>query len=270
MLIKNTIYFVREIFSNSYALRTLVIRDFQSRYLASYIGLPWAFIQPSAYILVVWFAFSVGLRTGNTSAGTPFAAWLMVAMIPWLFISQTMQVSSKSLAEYSYLIKKTKINAAVIPLIKVLSGLMVHIVLIVLIMLILIFNYKIYPSIYWIQIFYYMFATIVVLTGISWFVAAIDVFMSDMGHLVTVLSTMLFWATPIIWPYAMLEGNLKYIALLNPFFYITEGYRYTFLQEKWFFQFAEMNIFFWSVTFVVFIAGALTFRKLKPEFGDVL
>jgi len=269
-ILNNIISFIREIFNNNYALRTLIFRDFQSRYLASYIGLPWAFIQPTAYILIIWFAFTVGLRSGNTPTGLPFAAWLMVAMIPWLYISQTMMVSSKSLAEYSYLIRKTNVNPALIPLIKVFSGLLVHIVLLVLIMLILIFNYKIYPSIYWIQIFYYLFATMVVLSGIAWFISAVDVFMSDMGHVVSIFSTMLFWATPIIWPYSRLEGNYRYIALLNPFFYITEGYRYTFLQQKWFFQFVEMNIFFWTITILIFIIGALTFQKLRPDFGDVL
>ena len=81
---------------------------------------------------------------------------------------------------------------------------------------------------------------------------------------------MLFWATPIIWPYTMLEGNYRYIALLNPFFYITEGYRYTFLEKVWFFEFVEMNVYFWILTTIIFVIGALTFQKLKRNFGDVL
>jgi len=91
-----------------------------------------------------------------------------------------------------------------------------------------------------------------------------------MAHIVNIIVTMLFWATPIIWPFSMLHGNYRYIALLNPFFYITEGYRYTFLEQKWFFEFTEMNLFFWTVSIAIFILGALTFQKLKPDFGDVL
>ena len=57
---------------------------------------------------------------------------------------------------------------------------------------------------------------------------------------------------------------------LNPFFYISEGYRYTFLEQKWFYEFPEMNLYFWLVTLMIFIAGVMIFKKLKPEFGDIL
>jgi ABC-type polysaccharide/polyol phosphate export permease len=91
-----------------------------------------------------------------------------------------------------------------------------------------------------------------------------------MGHIVNIVTSMLFWATPIVWPFSTLHGNFKYIALFNPFFYITEGYRYTFIEGQWFFNFAEMNLYFWSVTSVIIFLGVYTFKKLRPDFGDVL
>lgn len=261
---------VESLFKQRYILKTLVIRDFKSRYFSSYIGLPWAFIHPAMYIFVIWFAFTFGLRAGNTASGAPFAPWLLVAMIPWLFISQTMVVSCMALPEYAYLIKKTKFNVSFIPIIKILSGLIVHFIMIIMIIFLLIFNFHIYPTIYWIQIIYYFIASFILLSGISLFVAAVNVFIRDMAHIVNIITTILFWATPIIWPYSKLHGSLRYIALLNPFFYITEGYRYTFIEKIWFFEFAEMNIYFWSVTILIFITGAYTFKKLRPDFGDVL
>jgi ABC-type polysaccharide/polyol phosphate export permease len=249
---------------------TLVVRDFKSRYLSSFIGLPWAFIQPAVYVFVIWFAFTYGLRGGLAPGGGPFAPWLIVGMIPWMFISQTIIVSCMALSEYSYLIKKTRFNVSLIPVIKILSGMLVHLIMVLIIVVILIFNFKIYPSIYWIQIFYYLFATFVLLAGIAWFVASVNVFVRDMAHIVNILTSMLFWATPIIWPFTTLQGNYKYIALLNPFFYITEGYRYTFIEKRWFFEFVEMNVYFWVVTIFIFVMGAFTFKKLKPDFGDIL
>jgi teichoic acid transport system permease protein len=251
-------------------LLTLIVRDFNSRYLSSFIGLPWAFIQPAVYVFVIWFAFTFGLRGGNTATGVSFAPWLLVGMIPWLFISQTMIVSCMALPEYAYLIKKTSFNVSFIPIIKIFSGMIVHVIMILLVILLLIFNFQIYPTIYWIQIIYYLFATFILLTGISLFVASVNVFIHDMAHIINIITTMLFWATPIIWPFTKLHGNYRYIALLNPFFYITEGYRYTFIEKVWFFEFAEMNIYFWSVTILIFITGAYTFKKLRPDFGDVL
>lgn len=255
---------------NKTTMAALIIRDFKARYLSSYIGLPWAFIQPIMYVFVIWFAFTFGLRVGHTTTGVPFAAWLIVAMAPWLFISQTMVISCNSITEYGYLIKKTAFNVNLIPIIKIFSGLIVHSSLMLAVILLLVVNFGIYPSIYWIQIIYYQIAMIVLLTGIVWFVSAVNVFIRDMAHIINIIVTMLFWATPIIWPYSKLHGGYRYIALLNPFFYITEGYRYTFIEKVWFFEFIEMNVYFWGVTLLLFVMGTLTFNKLKKDFGDVL
>jgi ABC-type polysaccharide/polyol phosphate export permease len=249
---------------------TLVERDFKSRYLTSFIGLPWAFIQPAAYILVIWFAFTFGLRAGQTETGIPFGAWLIVGVIPWMFISQTMIVVCNSITEYSYLIKKTSFPVILIPIIKIFSGLIVHFILILLVTILLIFTYNIHPTIYWFQIFYYLFAMFVLLTGIGLFVASVNIFIHDMAHIVNIVVTMLFWATPIIWPFSMLSGNYRYIALLNPFFYITEGYRFTFIEGVWFFEYVELNLYFWAVTILIFAVGLTTFNKLQPDFGDEL
>jgi len=262
--------YIHSVIKQRYVIQTLVIRDFKERYLSSYIGLPWAFIQPAVYIFVIWFAFSFGLKAGATSTGLPFTPWLLTGMIPWLFISQTMIVTSLAIPEYAYLIKKTALNVWIIPLIKIYSGLIIHITMIGIAILLFIVFYSIYPNLFWFQIFYYLFASVILLTGIAWLVSSINVVIPDMSHVVNIIATVLFWATPIVWPYSKLTGNLKYIALLNPFFYISEGYRYTFLEKRWFYEFAEMNMYFWLVTMIIFIAGVMVFKKLEPEFGDIL
>jgi ABC-type polysaccharide/polyol phosphate export permease len=262
---------LQTILSNRYLLGTLIWHDFKSRYLSSYIGLPWAFVQPAVYVLVVWFAFTYGLRAGFTSSGVPFGAWLIAGLIPWLFISQTMIVSCLAITEYGYLIKKTQFPVLLIPIIKIFSGMIVHAVMMGCIVILLIFSFDITPTIYWIQIFYYLFAMLFLLSGVAWLFSAINVFIKDMAHIVNILTTIMFWSIPIIWPYTMISGsNLRFIALLNPFFYITEGYRYTFIEQRWFFEFPEMNIFFWTISIATFVFGLNTFRRLRPGFGDEL
>ena len=259
---------VTELMTKRRIMQALVIRDFESRYLSSFLGLPWAFIQPAMFILVIWFAFTFGLRSNVLQSGVPYAPWLIVAYTPWMFISQTLIVSSTSISEYSYLIKKTNFPISMIPIIKIFSGLIVHLLLIVIIMFVLIFSFHIYPNVYWFQIIYYLFAMTMLLIGLTWFISSVNVFLHDMAHIVNIVVTMLFWATPIFWPYHTLTGNLKYIALLNPFFYITEGYRYTFVEKTWFFEFTEMNILFWSFTSLMFVFGAFVFKKLEPGVAD--
>jgi len=267
--IKSFFYFLLTIYQQKYVIGQLVKRDFQNKYLASYIGLPWAFIQPAMTIVVIWFAMTYGLKIGKIDGGLPFVPWFICGMIPWLFISETISSSSSSLIEYSYLIKKTSFKVAIIPFIKIFTALIVHLFFIVVIAVFAI-GYGFKPCIYWFQIIYLLFSSLILLTGLGWLLSSITVFVRDMGPIVNVVISILFWATPIMWPYTMLSGNMKYLALLNPFFYITNGYRYTFLAKAWMFQNVEMTIYFWVTTTFIFIAGALVFKKLMPHFADVL
>ena len=267
--LKSFFWFLLTIYRQKYVIGQLVKRDFRNKYLASYIGLPWAFIQPAMAILVIWFAMTYGLKIGIMDSGFPFAPWFICGMIPWLFIAETLSSSSGSLLEYSYLIKKTSFKVAIIPLIKIFTALIIHLFFIV-VLAILAMAYGFKPDIYWLQLIYLIFAAFVLLTGLGWLISSVNVFIRDMTPIVNVVISVLFWATPIIWPYTMLTGNLKYLALFNPFFYIIEGYRYVFLEKAWMFQNIEMTIYFWVVTGIIFVAGAMVFRKLMPHFADVL
>ncbi len=267
--LKSFFSFFISLYQQKYIIGQLVKRDFQQKYLASYIGLPWAFIQPTISILVIWFAFTYGLKMGKMNNGLPFAPWFITGMIPWLFISETITSSSNSLIEYSYLIKKTAFKVSIIPFIKIFTSLIIHLFFILVIALFAI-AYGFYPSIYWFQIIYLVISAFILLSGLGWLLSAINVFVRDIGPIINVAISILFWATPIMWPYTTLSGNMRYLALLNPFFYITEGYRYAFLGKAWMFQNIEMTIFFWLTTLTIFIAGALIFKKLTPHFADVL
>jgi teichoic acid transport system permease protein len=266
-ILKSLYYFFLSLYHQKYIIGQLVKRDFQNKYLASYIGLPWAFIQPAVTILVIWFAFTFGLKINQTYYGLPILPWLICGLVPWLFISDSLLLTSGSLIEYSEFIAKTTIKTSVIPIIKIFSSLIIHFFLIIVLIIYALAN-GIYPNIYWLQIIYLLFAVFVLLTGLGWLISSITVYIRDMKPIINIVISIMFWATPIIWPYAALEGNYKYIALLNPFFYIIEGYRYAFLGKAWMFQNIEMTIFFWTTTIIIFISGALVFKKLSPRFAE--
>ncbi len=267
--LKSLFSFFFSLYQQKYTIGQLVKRDFKNKYLASYIGLSWAFIQPVMSILVIWFAMTYGLKIKTDENAIPFVPWFICGMIPWLFISETISSSSISLIEYSYLIKKTAFKIAIIPFIKIFTALLIHLFFIIIIA-IFAMAYGFKPDIYWLQIIYLVFAAFVLLSGLGWLISSITVFVRDMTPIVNVVISILFWATPIMWPFAKLGGQMRYLALLNPFFYIIEGYRYAFLEKAWMFQNIEMTIYFWCITIIIFISGALVFKKLTPHFADVL
>jgi lipopolysaccharide transport system permease protein len=266
--IKAFFYFLKMIWQQRYVIKKLVIRDFQKKYLGSYLGLPWAFLQPAAIILVLWLVISIGLRGGGIG-DIPFLPWFIGGMIPWFFISESINTSSISLSSFSFLIKQMYFRVGIIPVITIVTALIIHLFL-VLILMVVVVLYGFLPSIHWIQFPYYLFGTVMLLVGIGWLSSALTVFVQDMKQIITIFITLFFWLTPIIWPHDRLTGKARLLVDLNPFFYITNGYRETFITHEWFFENVWLTLYFWGFVAFMFIAGALVFHRLKPHFADVL
>jgi ABC-type polysaccharide/polyol phosphate export permease len=266
--IKAFLYFIKTVYQQRHLVFKLVLRDFQKKYLGSYLGLLWAFIQPLAYILTIWFVVMIGLRGGERE-GIPFLPFLVTGMIPWIFIRDGLSQSCSSLYDYSFLIKKMYFRVGIIPLIKLFTVLIIHVFMIV-VLLVVVLSYGFQPNIYWLQLPYYLICTLVLLIGLGWFTSALMVFVKDIRQTIDVLTTLFFWLTPIIWPHQRIEGKMRYLVDLNPFFYITNGYREALIYEKWFFEQINLTLYFWFVAAFFFVVGAYVFQKLKPHFADVL
>lgn len=266
LLLKELLFFITSIINKRYIIFQLVKRDFINKYLGSFFGLAWAFVQPTVYILVIWAVFSFGLKAGNLASDHPFILWLMIGLIPWFFITETIISATRSILEYRYLIKKIVFKASIIPLIKIFSIFIVHLFLIIF-LIIFCFFYRYFPAVIWVQIFYYIACLIIFLIGFSWLSSALMVFIKDIGHIVAISMQIFFWITPIFWDYTRVPENFRLLLYINPFYYIIQGYRDTFLYNTWFWQRMPETLFFWIVTIIIFTVGALTFKKLRPYFA---
>ena len=260
--------FLKDVYHSRHIIFQLARNDFKARFAGSYLGIVWAFIQPLVMIGVLWFVFSFGFRAAPV-ADLPFILWLSCGLIPWFFFAEALNSATGSLLEYSFLVKKIVFRTSVLPLVKLLSAYYVHLFfLILLVVMFLFYGYP--PNIYYIQILYYSFAQVMLLIGLSWFTASIAVFVKDTANIINVILQIGFWATPILWPIAMVPERFQPLLEINPMYYIVEGYRDTFINEVWFWQRFNQSLYFWLVTIFLFFAGALLFKKLRPHFSDVL
>ena len=78
-------FFVADFFSQRKLLLEMARKDFKNKFLGSFFGVLWAFVQPMVIILVLWFVFQVGFKAAPV-ADFPFILWLMTGMILWFFI----------------------------------------------------------------------------------------------------------------------------------------------------------------------------------------
>lgn len=259
---------MRDIYQNRRLLKDLVKNDFKSRYLNNYLGILWAFIQPTISVLIFWFVFQVGFKAAPVQ-DVPFILWLVAGMIPWFFLSEALPSATNAILDNSFLVKKIVFRVSLLPIVKITSAVIVHLFFMVFMMsMYIIYGYE--PNLYWLQMLYYLFSAIILLLGISWITSSVVIFFRDLGQLVSMSIQFGFWLTPIFWSLTMVPQEYRWLFELNPAHYITQGYRDALINHVWFWEKPLEALQYWSITLVVFTLGAIIFRKLRPHFADVL
>jgi len=238
--------FLKAIIKNRTLLWSLTKNDFKQKYLGNFLGVAWAFIQPTATILIFWFVFQVGFKSQPVD-DFPFILWLVAGMFPWFFFAEGMSTGTNSIVANSFLVKKVVFRVSLLPIISLISALAIHIFF-VFFMFAMFMYYGYVPEWYWLQVIYYVFATTVLLLGLSWITSSVIVFFRDMGQLVAMVIQFGFWLTPIFWNMNMVPPRYHWIIELNPMVYIIEGYRNSMIYHKWFWEDMNMTIYFWIVT----------------------
>ena len=260
--------FLRDVYKNKELLINLVKNDFKSRYLTNYLGVLWAFIQPTITILIFWFVFQVGFKSAPVGH-VPFILWLIAGMIPWFFIAEALGSGTNAITENSFLVKKIVFRVSILPIVKISSALIIHIFFILFMLGMYIF-YGFEPNFYWLEIIYYLLCTILLMLGISWLTSSVVVFFRDLGQIIAMVLQFGFWLTPIFWKLTMIPEQYRWIFKANPAYYITQGFRDALIEHVWFWDKPKETIVFWMITIVFFVGGAIVFRKLRPHFADVL
>ena len=176
----------------------LAKNDFRKKFAGSYLGVVWALVQPVVTVLVYWFVFQVGLRQTSTVGGVPFILWMLAGLVPWFYFNDALMGGTKSLIEYSYLVKKVVFRIEILPIVKAVSALFVHTFFVALTWL-LFCAYGKFPGLFTFQAVYYTFCMFLMVLSLSYATSAITVLFRDMEQLVAIVLQIGVWATPIMW-----------------------------------------------------------------------
>jgi ABC-type polysaccharide/polyol phosphate export permease len=243
-------------------------REIKSHYVGSILGFFWMIIHPIVMITVFWFVFSLGFKVKPLNE-VPFVVWLTAGLAPWFFFLNIISGSTSVIVDNSHLIKKTIFYPQVLPVVKICSSMITHLIF-VLILIGLILLQGMPVNVWFFQSFYYLLCLLALSLGISWGMSALNVFVRDIGQVVAVSLQVGFWVTPIFWDILMMPPKIQQLLKLNPVYYIIQGYRDSFINGIAFWQRPVYSLYFWVVTGIILFLGAFVFRRLRPQFSDVL
>lgn len=253
---------------HGHTIKTMAITEIRSRYVDTLGGLIWALVHPLLIILVYWFVFSVGFKV-TPPGGVPFIVVFLSGFIPWIIVNETLMGNANIIQANSHLVTKTVFPTEILPVVRLLVSMVTHFVML-LVLLVIMFVSDISFSVYNFQFIYYLFALTVFILGLSWLFSSINLFFRDTAHILQALLPLWFWLTPIVWFRDMIPQKYQWLLDLNPLVYIVEGYRKSFIYHSPFWEDLHSAAYFWAVGLTAFVVGGLVFRKLKPEFAEVL
>ncbi len=266
--VKLMLGWLRDILSNRRLIFELSKSDFKMRYAGSNLGVVWAFIQPIVTVMIYVFVFQYGFKSVPVE-NVPYVLWLIAGIVPWFYLSEALMNSTNSLLEYSYLVKKVVFKINILPMVKIMSAIYVHLFFIMITISLYLIN-GIPLTRYVVQIIYYTICTTVFVLGLAYITSSIVLFFRDLSQIVNIILQFGMWLTPIMWSVNMLGPKWKIIMKLNPMYYITDGYRDALYNKVWFFEKLGQTMYFWVLSIMLLLVGTTIFKKLERHFADVL
>ncbi len=259
--------FVSKLYRYRGVIWAMAKHDVASRYVGTIGGAFWAVLHPALTVAIYWFVFAVGFKAQGP-AGMPFILYFVSGLVPWLFFSEVLLSSTNAVTANSSLIKKTVFPSEVLPLVHFVSSSFSHFVLLV-ILCILAWSYGYGLKFTVIQVIYFYGALGCFLLGLSWLLGSLQVFHRDLSQAMSTVLSLWFWLTPVVWSAEMIPSQFKIILEFNPIYYVVEGYRSIITGVPLWLHWREA-LCFWLVTGPVLLLGAYVFKRLKPEFAEVL
>ena len=249
-------------------LWALARREIRQQYIGSTLGIVWQVITPLVLICVFWVVFSLGFRV-QPESGVPFAVWLTAGFAAWFAFSEMVSGSVHCITGNPHLVKKVVFPIQALPIVKILVAASNHILFLLILMALMIFQ-NIPITAFAFQGLYYFVCMVILGLGLGWVIAALNVFSRDTARLVGVALQVGMWGTPVLWDLKILPEPYQTWFSYNPMHYIVQGYRDSFLYSTPVSARVDETILFWVITGAIFLLGIAIFKRLKPQFADLV
>ena len=234
--------------------------NFKLRNEGSYLGILWYLLNPLLMFLIL--IFLRGVIIGGENINYPI--YLIIGLVVFNLFSQSTTFSVSSVTNNGNLIKSMEIDKEIFVISKVFESVFSHIFEIILLIVFLVF-YK--TSL--IGLFFYPFIFVLLMIfifGLSFILATLGVFVNDLNNVWSILTRLLWFATPIF--YTIKKGSGVYIFnLFNPFFYFISITRDIIIYQRIELWMVNMAVFFSLFTFLF---GILIFERNKNKFAELL
>ena len=253
-----------------FLLKEMVVRDIRARYAGSALGLTWAFAQPVLWMLLYTAVFGVILRVPVEKGFSGFPEFLLAGLLPWMAIQEGISRSASVLTDNAAMVKKTVFPVETLVLSVVLAAIVNQLIAFVIFAVYVASVGHLSPG--WLCLAAPALVCQALLTyGIGCFAATVTTFLRDAVQLVGIALTVVFWATPIVYPISMIPPRhawLLAVVRANPVTRLVEMYRAAFSTHVAPSAVSVLTLALFCAA--VAVTGAALFAKARPHFADLM
>jgi lipopolysaccharide transport system permease protein len=183
---------------------SLFRRDLRARYKGSVLGVAWSLANPLVLMGVYLLIFSVLWRVVNGIDHYPL--YLLSGLAVWVFFATSLQSASRSMVDYSELIRKVRFPRQLVAFSTVATQLVAFVAMLAVLFVV---NLAVLPRVraeIWLAI---PLAALVVglVAGLALAVASANVVFRDVEHLVTAALLPWFFLTPVLYTFAQFDNH---------------------------------------------------------------
>lgn len=245
-------------------IRALAWTDFKLRYRRSILGFFWSLLKPLLMLATLYTVFSIFLRFDVER----YPLFLLLGILLWNFFAESTTSGLQSIFQKGNLVKKGGILKTEVIVVSVLLTNFFSLALNLLVFFIFAVALALPFSLTVLALFLFLLQLFILSLGLSFGLAALNLWYGDIRHVWDVLLQIGFWATPIVYPVSAVPKELVKFYMLNPLARIINDSRDAVIFGG--LPSPGHQLITWVICFSVLLLGYAIFRRLRTGFGERL
>lgn len=209
---------VASLWRNRELAQAMVQREVVGRYRGSVLGLFWSFFNPLFMLAVYTFVFSIIFQAKwgkGSDSKVEFALVLFAGLIVYNFFAECVIRAPGLILSNANYVKRVIFPLEILPWIIIGSALFHGLVSLLVWFIFYIYVFG-FPQLSSLLLPIVIIPLILFTAGASWFLASLGVYLRDISQVVTILTTVLMFLSPIFYPAEAIPSNFQPLLLINP------------------------------------------------------
>jgi len=253
---------IGELWAHRELLYFLALREIKVRYKQTAIGILWVILQPALTAALLSLIFATFVRFN--SVGVPYPLFVLSGILVWQFVQASITATSNSLISNTNLVTKVYFPRLIVPLATTLAAafdLLVSLPILVAMMAL----YGVVPSTSLVLAPLFLILALLAAGSLGVLFASLNVRYRDVKFAIPFFLQVWMFASPVIYPTAIIPEKWRYVFAINPLTGIVEGWHSSLFGEA--FDWPLIGISCISLAVIAFVS-LLVFRRMEDDFAD--